>query len=312
MATTNAKEPFMNIRRLALFSLLILVALSAGCKKPVTDKPRILNADFLNDEFTVEYDIKIQANIISPLPATITYTWYVNDNEVYNVNGTTLPPKHFKKRDKVSCTITVVDSLGITSEPVTLGPVTIENAIPRINWADIVPTDSIYKGTNLSVDFEVEDPDEDDIEMRYTWYVGNSLVSTDSTLNGDLLAAGENVLLELIPYDGDTTGQMFEVKRPIVVQNTPPKIFGIPTAVIHDSLLTCRITAKDPDGDPLTYTIESGPSGMTIDSTGLIQWIVVPPENDTIIIISVSVTDDKGAGEKVDIPLQVAKLPEEQ
>jgi hypothetical protein len=132
-------------------------------------------------------------------------------------------------------------------------------------------------------------------------------VSTDSVLSGDLLVAGENVLVELIPYDGDTTGELYEVKRPIIVQNTPPGIIGTPTVVIHDSLLTCIINARDPDGDPLTFALESGPSGMTIDSMGVIRWVFTPPENDTTYIITVSITDDKGAGEKLDIPLQIAK-----
>jgi hypothetical protein len=302
----------MNIKRIVLISLFILICLLMGCKKPVGDKPRITNADFLNDVFTVEYDLTVRASLMSPVPATVTFTWFVNDNEVYDMNETTLPAKHFKKRDRVSCTINAVDSLGKEAEPVTLGPITIENAFPRITWADIIPTDSIYKGIDLLIEAETDDPDNDDVEIRYTWYVGNSLVSTDSILNGDLLMAGENVLVELVPYDGDTTGAMYEVKRPIIVQNTPPNILGTPTAIIQDSILTCKINAQDPDGDPLTFAIESGPSGMTIDSTGLIRWVFTPPENDTTYIISIVVTDDKGAGERLDIPLQVAKQPEEE
>ena len=301
MVSIKIKESLMHTNRILFVALLVLIALLAGCEKPVGDKPRIINAAFLNDVFTVEYDLNVKVTIMSPLPATMTYTWYINDNEVYDVNETTLAAKHFRKRDRVSCEISVVDSLGTEAEPVTLGPVTIENAFPRITWADIMPTDSIYKGIDLAIEVETEDPDGDDVEIRYTWFVGKSLVSTDSIINGDLLVAGENVVVELVPYDGDTTGRMYEVKRPIIVQNTPPNILGTPFAVIHDSLLTCKINAQDPDGDPLTFAIESGPSGMTIDGTGLIKWIFPLPQNDTTYIIAVSVTDDKGAFDFTDL-----------
>lgn len=302
----------MNTRTRVWWYLLVLTVLLAGCRKPAGDRPRILNAEFTNEVFTVAYDLNIKATITSPLPATATYTWYVNDSEVYGVNATTLTSEHFAKRDRVSCRISVKDSLGKEAEPLTVGPVTIENSLPRITMADITPTDSIYKGIDLAIEAETEDADGDNVQIRYTWFVGNSLVSTDSVLNGNLLMAGENVLVELVPFDGDTVGATYEIKRPIIVQNTPPTIFGIPTAVIQDSLLTCKITAQDPDGDPLTYAIESGPSGMSIDSTGLIRWVFTPPPNDTTYIITVSVTDDKGAGQKIDIPLQVAKQPGEE
>lgn len=300
----------MNTKWIVFIFLLLLFSFLAGCKKPVGDKPRITQADFINDEFTVEYDLNVKAVIISPLPAKVTYTWYVNDSEVYNVNEPTLPATLFKKRDRVACEISVVDTMGNEADPVTVGPVTIDNALPTITMADITPTDSIFKGTDLSIVTETEDPDGDDVEIRYTWFVGKSLVSTDSILNGDLLMAGENVLVELVPYDGDSTGAMFEVKRPIIVQNTPPTFLGTPTVVIQDTLLTCIINAQDPDGDPLTFSIESGPAGMSVDSTGLIRWAFPPQEKDTTLIIVVSVTDDKGAGEKLSIPLQIAKNPD--
>jgi hypothetical protein len=304
----------MKRNRMIPITLLLLMIFSCfvGCKKPAGDKPHIISAEFTSDIFTVEQDLTINATITSPLPAQVIYTWYVNGNEVYGMNEKTLATTHFEKHDRVSCTITVTDSLGKEAEPVTVGPVVIENTIPRILWADIIPNDSIYKGIDLTIDAETEDPDGDDVEIRYTWFVGNSIVSTDSILPGDLLAAGEHVLVELVPFDGDTTGEMFEVKRPIIVQNTPPILFGITNTIIQDNMLTCTINAHDPDGDPLTFALESAPSGMTIDSTGVINWEFQPPSKDTTFIITVSVTDDKGAGQKLDIPFELKQKPGEE
>ncbi|GAH93219.1 unnamed protein product, partial [marine sediment metagenome] len=43
------------------------------------------------------------------------------------------------------------DSLGRESKPYKLGPVTIENSLPEIIWADFSLTDDIYKGIDLSI-----------------------------------------------------------------------------------------------------------------------------------------------------------------
>src|SRR6202035_2966653 len=32
------------------------------------------------------------------------------------------------------------------------------------------------------------------------------------------------------------------------------------------------VVATDPDGDPLSYTVTSGPAGMTIDALGRLSW----------------------------------------
>ncbi|MCK4911147.1 MAG: cadherin-like domain-containing protein, partial [Thermodesulfovibrionales bacterium] len=43
----------------------------------------------------------------------------------------------------------------------------------------------------------------------------------------------------------------------------------------QDTAKAITLTATDPDGDPLTYTLKSGPDGMEIDSmTGEVRWTV--------------------------------------
>lgn len=300
----------MAIRKIMIFIILISIA---GCKKPASDGPRILRARFLNENFTVKEPVKVDATIASPLPVTISYEWSVNGFTVNDITTSTLPTRFFVKMDKIECTIIVKDSLGKESEPFELGPVVVENTLPVITWADISPTDSIYKGIDLSVDVQYDDADEDDdVTIQYTWYVGKSLVSSDSVLNGQLLEAGKNVTVELIPYDGDTTGELFEITRPIIVQNLPPRIIGTPVPVTKDSVVTCKINAEDPDGDPISYSIEVGPPGMTIDNTGTLQWKFPVLDKDTVYNLIIKVTDSKGAGEEIQIPLRMTKsTPEE-
>ncbi|MHB1524597.1 MAG: putative Ig domain-containing protein, partial [Candidatus Dormibacteria bacterium] len=57
---------------------------------------------------------------------------------------------------------------------------------------------------------------------------------------------------------------------------------------------TYQATAVDQDGDPLTYSIGSGPNGMTIDpSTGLVQWTPTVAELGTTSV-TLDVSDGRG------------------
>jgi len=56
--------------------------------------------------------------------------------------------------------------------------------------------------------------------------------------------------------------------------NQSPTITSTPiTTATVDELYTYDVNATDPDGDPLTYSLTTSPTGMAIDSTtGVINW----------------------------------------
>jgi len=273
----------------------ILLLFCAGCKGTGNDSPRILKARFLNKKYTVEKPAKVYATTASSLPVSISYKWFVNGMLVPDINTASLPPDYFNKKDNIVCEIRVTDSLGRESEPYKLGPVTIENSPPRITFADFSQTDNIHKGVDLSIIFETEDADDDEITIQYNWYLDDKLIGNDPILDGQLLEADKNIRVELIPYDGETIGERFEIPRRVIVQNTPPKILGTSHPVIKDNLLTCKIDVEDLDGDRISYFIEDGPPGMTIDNTGRIQWRRPESLTDTTFYIIVKVTDSRGA-----------------
>jgi hypothetical protein len=64
------------------------------------------------------------------------------------------------------------------------------------------------------------------------------------------------------------------------------------------------IQANDADNDPLTYTLESAPSGMTINSSGQISWI---PTTNQIGYnpIHIQVTDNQGLFDSLKYQIQV-------
>ncbi|HEY5665790.1 MAG TPA: putative Ig domain-containing protein, partial [Gammaproteobacteria bacterium] len=75
--------------------------------------------------------------------------------------------------------------------------------------------------------------------------------------------------------------------------NNPPTIDSSPvtTGTVND-LYTYDVNASDADGDTLTYTLDTYPGGMTINSsTGLISWTPATTGNYYIIVV---VTDGNG------------------
>jgi hypothetical protein len=62
---------------------------------------------------------------------------------------------------------------------------------------------------------------------------------------------------------------------PILIENNPPIIRSLPPNQIDKGRYRYAVLAVDADGDPLSYTLEAAPSGMTIHKTsGRIEWQV--------------------------------------
>ena len=91
-------------------------------------------------------------------------------------------------------------------------------------------------------------------------------------------SAQQSFLIQVLPEAGDA----------------PPVINDAPTSFTAQSgsPFLHQVNATDPDGDPLTYSLVSGPAGMTIDPTsGLVQWTPQSAGQDNF---TVQVSDGRG------------------
>jgi hypothetical protein len=72
---------------------------------------------------------------------------------------------------------------------------------------------------------------------------------------------------------GGQATQTFDLAVVVGAPNRPPTIASTPrtTAGLGTSYLYA-VEASDPDGDPLTFTLETRPDGMTVNPAGLIAW----------------------------------------
>lgn len=93
----------------------------------------------------------------------------------------------------------------------------------------------------------------------------------------------------------------------VVVDNAPPQVNldALPAQSVQlDAAPIVSYTLDlaeggivfDPNGDPLTFTLNSGPDGMTMDSDGLIDWDVdvTPPPDPGLYRVDLDISDDEG------------------
>jgi len=218
------------------------------------------------------------------------YQWYVNGELVKEGDDPTLSTENLERGDSVMVKVRTKEG-ELVSEPVT-----IVNAPPVIKRAFLLPT-SPKKGDILKVDLDVDDPDGDDVYLHYEWSINGLPAGGDSeTLKADL-RRGDDVSVKITPIDSeDSVGRT--VERSVVVGNAPPVVEGgIKRLKVVNGILTGKIDAVDPDGDPVEFNVVDAPEGLEVDSDGNLRW-VLPEAVSGSHTISVMVSDGHG-GESV-------------
>jgi hypothetical protein len=187
--------------------------------------------------------------------------------------GDTLQARaHIQDRDILSNTIEIV------------------NAPPEITSLNLL-SEIDKPGGALSVVVTGSDPDGDAVTFLYEWTINNEPAGNDQRIRGTV-KRGDRISVKVTPFDGESYGRPAVLERKI--QNLPPIIQDHAEFQFDGKLYTYQVKASDPDGDPLTYAIESPAEGMTIDkSGGLLTWNV-PAEFKGKKSVTVVVTDGNG------------------
>ncbi len=175
---------------------------------------------------------------------------------------------------------------------------TKENHPPQVTGVDVTP---LYPkpGDTLKVMVTTSDADGDEVRLSYQWSKNDAPLSeTSSQLSlEDGFVRGDRIALNVTPDDGTAQGN--PGRMTVTVGNTPPEITSSANdGRVVNGTYTYQITATDKDNDPLTYSLKSGPAGMTVNaSTGLVQWNI-PTDFKGSTMIVVSAADGHG-GEAV-------------
>jgi hypothetical protein len=175
---------------------------------------------------------------------------------------------------------------------------TICNLPPVVSSISLAPVDPPV-GAIITATAVGTDPDGDKVALTYQWYVNGKPVTEprkDNEFNTAGLHKKDLVFVVVAPADEAGVGKDRESDI-MAIANSAPKITSTPAYNIQQNgSYQYQVTAKDPDGDTLTYRLLKSPPGMIIDgSTGLISW-QVPDSTTEKREISVKISADDGDG----------------
>ncbi len=195
----------------------------------------------------------------------VIYRWEKNGRVIEGEHTPMLSKDHFSKGDGISVIVTL-------DGQETAASVTIGNSPPRVTSVPFSP-ERVYRGVDITVSPQAFDDDGDYVRFRYKWSVNGGEIPMDApVLKGDQFKKGDTIVLTVMPYDSDGDGVVF-TSKPFIIPNASPVFISSPPLEFQSNTYGYHASAKDPDGDPITYSLASAPQGMTIDGkTGTIEW----------------------------------------
>ncbi len=204
------------------------------------------------------------------------FQWIVNGIPVLGATGIELETAHVKRGDVVALEVVVSDGQA-ESAPYRSEPVIVVNTPPLVSHVT-VEADAPEKGNRVLAKVEAMDPDRDEIHYSYRWWRNDKQVKEgeENVLDTTGFGRKDVVVVEVIARDQDAAAAPVR-SAPSALGNSPPLIVSNPAALTNREQYEYVVQAKDVDGDTVTYGLETGPPGMTIDkTTGQVSWKVAP------------------------------------
>jgi hypothetical protein len=217
----------------------------------------------------------------------VSYSWEKNGATLASEKTDKLSRKNLAKGDRISVTVRAGNETGSAT-------VVIGNAPPQVLSIALEPA-VVYTGVDLTAKPNAVDPDGDEIRYNYQWAI-NDRETTDNgpVLKGDRFKKGDRITLAVTPSDGADQGSPYKVTV-ATIRNTPPFFTSSPPENFMASQYTYSVTAKDLDGDKITYSLASAPKGMTIDpDSGVVTWRI-SAEDSGAHEVEIVASDSDGA-----------------
>jgi hypothetical protein len=210
----------------------------------------------------------------------------------WRVNGVSVPSATAArfKTDNVRRGDTVQAAVFVNGREMLTDAITIGNSPPEFTKIKIMP--EIFRpGDLFFAEVTAEDPDDDEVTIRYEWLVNNQPAGNSKTI-GLPVKRGDVMTLKLSASDGKISSTPVVLKREI--RNMPPMISDETALTCDANTCSGRVLASDPDGDNLVFSLKKGPEGASIGpDTGLVQWKIPAAfaGRDSIVV---SVADGHG------------------
>ena len=226
------------------------------------------------------------------------YVWDLN-GEVFGANSAEVTLPIISTGDTISVRVVPTSRGGVVSEPKT-ATLIVRNQAPLLTGLsiDFVPEGSEWSGEGeiWRARVDVEDPDGDDVDLEFEWFVNG--VRSDTTgefFPADQLTRGDRLEVKVRAYDGRRWSGAAR-SGSIEVGNMPPQIVSVPPLPEADGRFYYAVEVEDADGDHnFRFALEQAPTGMEIDSVdGIVTW--TPGISQTgRHPVELVVTDESGA-----------------
>jgi len=301
--TSDPRNSFAPIVLLLVLLLLFWVGvLACGREEKATSgaaqnhPPTITSVTLLPEHPDHESDLSFLVQCEDPEGDSITYEvqWVVNDREIPAGDGSLLKSGNFKKGDSIRVKVTPSD--GKTRGKPFLSPVVrINNSPPVLEKVWIEPK-VVRAQDQVKVVIESSDKDKDFVYYTYQWEKNGTILTEEKaeTLESGQFKKGDSLSVIVTPDDREVLGKP---KRsvPVVVSNSPPMITSSPPTSLKGNAYLYQVKAKDPDLDPISFSLKSGPKGMVIDqTTGLLRW-EIQKENEGTQVVEIEACDPDGS-----------------
>ena len=289
--------------------VLTLVLLISGCKKeqgPAVQPgapgqaptaadaplPKVTYAEIVATNITSADPLTVQ-HMTDTGGGTLAYRWYVDGSLVDDVTGNVLTPDRFRKGERVEVEVVPTDGTRMGA-PYRTAPLVVKNSPPVASSVVLRPVPA-FAGDVISADATATDRDNDTVSFEYQWLVNNSTVpAAEESYNTANLKKKDGISVTVTPYDGEDRGAPMQ-SSVLFLSNHNPEIVSTPASGLQNGIYTYQVIAKDPDGDPVTFSLSSAPEGMTIDPrSGLIRW--EPRDVSGRVEMTVKVAADDGDG----------------
>ncbi|ALA60818.1 putative Ig domain-containing protein [Nitrospira moscoviensis] len=269
--------------------------------------PVVHSVTFLHNPIQLKGPVAVQVLADDPEREAVSlqYQWYVDDLPLAGQTNPLLPAELLRRGQMVSVEIVPVDSTQ-KGKPFRSSAIAVGNTPPQVTSVTLAPL-TAQPGERVEALAEASDPDHDRTDLTYRWFRNTTTVKegTESYLDTTGFVPRDQIAVEVTPYDPQESGGSLR-SIPLILGNRVPKIVSVPPASTTGSQYEYRVNAVDPDGDRITYQLESAPPGMMInEQSGHLAWPI--PSNQTgTFHVKVLAKDEQGAAAFQEFDLTLA------
>ena len=325
ISVETARNFFPEANRSAAFILGIgALVMSASCTGSSSGTPSssgsakgnqppvISSAKILADPISLDKPVEVQVDAQDPERETVSfqYQWYVDNNPLAKQTGATLPAELLRRGQMVFVEIIPTDGVN-KGQSYRTRSVVVGNTSAKVTAISLTPQIA-RMGDRLEAQVEASDPDHDRVDLTYKWFRNDTVVKEgdESFLDTSGFVNRDRIMVEVTAHDPSMVGNSLKSEE-LLLGNSPPRIVSTPPTSPAGDRFDYPVKGTDPDGDKLTYQLESAPPGMTIGpESGHIAW-QIPSDQQGLFHVKVVAQDGQGgfASQEFDLTLTTKVAP---